>query len=296
MFFTSLFHLSHREFSAFHTRSRATIITIGLLFGILLGVTMTLQGLENVVLRHAGEATNGLIYFASDYDGGRRPELVLERIAYYGGEVTVVPSADLQELNFTPQYIAVFRDRAQAYDYYAKDDTSRFNYSANSYRIAELYTRQMPAYAYFRQLNRTLRPLLIILIIAAVFILTFTTAHLIAQSTLNISLYRSLGASRPQIFGIYLAYLFELCFYAAVFAIILALILSGIATACCWSSLQSELIQAYPGTASYPPILLGFNWQCLLIIITIFLSAPLAFLLCIDQFSAKKLASRLKGD
>lgn len=296
MFFTSLFHLSHRELSAFRTRSRATIITIGLLFGILLGATMILQGLENVVLRHAGEPTDGLVYFASDYDSGQRPELILERITYYGGEVTEAPSTNLSQLSFAPQYITVFHDRAQAYNYYAKDDTARFNYSTNSYHITELCTRQMPAYTYFRQLNRTLRPLLIVLLLAAILILTFTTAHLIAQSTLNISLYRSLGASRLQIFGIYLAYLFELCFYAATFAIILALILSGIATACCWSSLQSELIQAYPGTASYPPILLGFNWQCLLIIVTIFLPAPLAFLLCIDQFSAKKLASRLKGD
>lgn len=296
MFFTSLFHLSHRELTAFRTRSRATIITIGLLFGVLLGVTMVLQGLENVTLRHASEATSDQVYLASSYDNERRPELVLERISQYGGKLAEIPSSDLETLSFTPQHIAVFENRAQAYQYYIKDDTARFNYSPNSYHIAELYTKQMSVYSYFRELERTLRPLLVILLIAAVLILAFTTAHLISQNTLSISLYRSLGASRLQIFGIYLAYLIELCFYAAIFALILALILSGIATSCCWSGLQDALTKAFPGTASYPPILIGFNGQCLLILGTIFTAAPLAFLLSIDQFSTKRLAARLKGD
>lgn len=298
MLISDYFHLSHRELTAFHTRSIATIITIGILFGFLLGGTIILQGLENVTLSHAGKDTNGLVYFASDYDNGRRPELVLDRISLYDGQLVEVPSEDLANLDFTPQYIAVFQNLHQAYAYYDRNDQSpsSFDYSHCMYHIAELYTNQMPAYNYFRRIKHNIQPILVILLIAAVLILVFTMAHLVTQDTLSISLYRSLGASRIQIFGIYLAYLLELCFYAAIFAIVLALIIAGIATLCYWSHLQTALAATYPDTAPYWPILVGINSRCALIICSIFVAAPLAFLLCIDQFSAKKLAGRLKGD
>jgi len=125
-------------------------------------------------------------------------------------------------------------------------------------------------------------------------ILTFTTAHLVAQDSTNIVLYRSLGASRWQIFSIYLAYLLELCFYAAIFAIVLALLLAGIATGIGWQYLNTALTEFYPNTKSYAPILIGLNGFCGIIISSMFISAPLAFLLSIDQFSTKKIAFRLK--
>lgn len=297
MLISDYFHLSHRELTAFRTRSLATVIVIGILFGLLLGANTILQGLENTVLRRAGEATQGQVYIASDYDDGRRPELIRDRIAYYGGQIVEVPAEDLAGLDFTPQYVAVFPNLKHAFDYYWRQDTPQpFNYSRNRYNVAELYTNQMSAYNYFRRIQHNIQPFLIILLIAAILILTFTTAHLIAQNTLSISLYRSLGATHLQIFGVYLAYILELCFYAMLFAITLALILAGIATICGWAHLQSALAQFYPNSTAFPLILVGINSRSGIILSVLFAAAPLAFLLCIDQFSSKKVAQRLKGD
>ena len=56
-----IFRLSHREFIILKTRSIATVITIGVLFGALLAGIVILQGMENVELKYAGEKTNYVI-------------------------------------------------------------------------------------------------------------------------------------------------------------------------------------------------------------------------------------------
>lgn len=294
MHFRDLIHLAHLNFSGFRTRSLASIIVIGILFSLILSAELIIQGLENVTLRYAGEPTSGTIYIASDYDNGRRPELIRERATYYGGELKEANPQDLNNLNFTPQYIIVFHNYAKAYEYYRLADEQQFNYSPQHYHNTEPYTNQMSAYDYFYTMKHNLHPLLIILVVAAILILTFTTAHLIAESSQSITLYRSLGASRWQIFAIYLAYLLELCLSAALFAIILALLLAGLATAISWQYLQTTLTEFYPLASPHPPILLGINWACFGIIAAMFLAAPGAFLLSIDQFSSKKIAFRLK--
>lgn len=294
MHFHDLVHLAHLNFSGFRTRSLASIIVIGILFGFILGAELIIQGLENVTLCYAGEPTSNVIYLASDYDNGRRPELIRERASYYGGELREVNPDDLDSLGFIPQYMVVFRNYAQTYEYYRLADDQQFNYSPQHYNNTELYTNQMSVYDYFYRLKHHLRPLVIVLMIAAILILTFTTAHLIAESGQSITLYRSLGASRWQIFAIYLAYLLELCLYAALFAIIIALLLAGLATGISWQYLQTTLTEFYPLASTHLPILLGVNWSYFGIIAAMFLAAPGAFLLSIDQFSSKKIALRLK--
>ena len=81
MTFKELFRLSHREFTAYKTRSRATIVTIGILFGVLLTALLIFQGLENTTLKYAKDATNGEIYLASSYD---KLSLVSDRIQKFG--------------------------------------------------------------------------------------------------------------------------------------------------------------------------------------------------------------------
>ena len=82
-----IFRLSHRELVAYRTRSRATVITIGVLFGFLLAILFIMQGLENVVLRYAGNKTDNVVYLASSYENRN---LVLERISEFDGEITTL--------------------------------------------------------------------------------------------------------------------------------------------------------------------------------------------------------------
>lgn len=299
MTFKELFRLSHREYTSYRTRSRATVITIGVLFGALLAILFVVQGLENVVLRYAGDATNGEVYLVSSYEGNR-DDLMMERLREFGGEVvdlTDEQKAEIGEEIPESVVIAKFTNLKNAYEYYSKADARELHYSADDYQIAELFSNQVSVYRYFRDKNKDfIRPASVVLMAVSAFILAFTMAHLIASSTKTFVLYRSIGASRGQILSIYFMYLLELCVKAAVFAVILALVLAGVGTAVAWNYLLEQLTALYPQAPRFLPILVGINWQCLEAMLCMFIAAPISFLLCLDQFSNKKIAQKLKGD
>ncbi len=292
-----IFRLSHRELVAYRTRSRATVITIGVLFGFLLAILFIMQGLENVVLRYAGNKTDNVVYLASSYENRN---LVLERISEFDGEITTLTNeqkAEIGEEIPDSFVLAKFDNLENAYRYYSKTDAKELHYNADDYEIVELFSNQVRAYRYFREKNRSfVRPASIVLMIVSAFILAFTMAHLIASSTKTFVLYRSIGASKSQLLIIYFVYLMELCVRAAIFAICLGLVLAAIMTGVGWNYLLERLIEVYPNVPEFPPILLGINWQCFEVIVCMFLAAPVSFLLCLDQFSNKKIAQKLKGD
>ncbi len=292
-----IFRLSHRELVAYRTRSRATVITIGVLFGFLLAILFIMQGLENVALRYAGNKTDNVVYLASSYENRN---LVLERISEFDGEITTLTNeqkAEIGEEIPDSFVLAKFDNLENAYRYYSKTDAKELHYNADDYEIVELFSNQVRAYRYFREKNRSfVRPASIVLMIVSAFILAFTMAHLIASSTKTFVLYRSIGASRVQLLIIYFVYLMELCVRAAIFAICLGLVLAAIMTGVGWNYLLEQLIEVYPNVPEFPPILLGVNWQCFEVIVCMFLAAPVSFLLCLDQFSNKKIAQKLKGD
>lgn len=291
MTFGELLRLSHREFTAYKTRSRTTIVTIGILFGMLLAALLIIQGLENVVLKYAGDAMDGYVYLASTYEGVDDDSVVLARIKSFDGEVVALTSeqkAEIGEKIPESVIIAKFSNLDKAYEYYN---------NSNNYQVVELFSNQIGVYRYFRDKNRDfVLPISVVLVVVSAFILAFTMAHLIASSTKTFVLYRSIGASRWQLLLIYFVYLLELCVWAAVFAVILALILAGIATGVCWNSLLVQLTAIYPNAPNYWPILVGVNLRCIEVILCMFLAAPVSFLLCLDQFSSKKTAQKLKGD
>lgn len=299
MTFKELFRLSHREYTAYLTRSRATVITIGVLFGVLLAILFVVQGLENVVLRYAGDATDGEVYLASSYEGAKT-NLVPERVQKFGGEIVTLTSeqeAEIGEEIPESVIIAKFTNLKNAYEYYSKADARELHYSADDYQIAELFSNQVSVYRYFRDKNEDfIRPASLVLMAVSAFILAFTMAHLIASSTKTFVLYRSIGASRGQILLIYFVYLLELCVRAAVFALVLALLIAGVATAVGWNYLLEQLATLYPQAPQFLLILIGVNWRCLETVVCMFLAAPVSFLLCLDQFSNKKIAQKLKGD
>lgn len=291
MTFGELLRLSHREFTAYKTRSRTTIVTIGILFGMLLAALLIIQGLENVVLKYAGDAMDGYVYLASTYEGVDDDSVVLARIKSFDGEVVALTSeqkAEIGEKIPESVIIAKFSNLDKAYEYY--------NNSSN-YQVVELFSNQIGVYRYFRDKDRDfVLPISVVLVAVSAFILAFTMAHLIASSTKTFVLYRSIGASRWQLLLIYFVYLLELCVWAVIFAVILALILAGIATGVCWNSLLVQLTAIYPNAPNYWPILVGVNLRCIEVILCMFLAAPVSFLLCLDQFSSKKTAQKLKGD
>ncbi len=292
-----IFRLSHRELVAYRTRSVATVVTVGALFGLLLMILFAVQGLENIVFRYARDATGGEVFLVSDY---KDPDLVRERIQEYDGKIVIFSTEELEKLGGElPEttVVAKFTDLKKAYAYYAKGDKTEWGYDSEKYQIEEIYSNQMGVYRYFREKNQDLVwPVTVVLVIVSAFILAFTMAHLIASSTKTFVLYRSIGATRGQLLMIYFVYLMELCAASALFAVAVALILAGILTAAFWNYLSTQLHEFYPEASSFWPILIGVNWREMAVLVSMFMVAPVSFLLCLDQFSNKKIAQKLKGD
>lgn len=291
-----IFRLSHRELLAYKARSRATIVTVGVMFGLLFAMMLIMQGLENVTLRYAGAMTDGKVILATDFNDMK---LMLERINKYHGEIITLTDDQKTMLDEDVSGFVVvkFSNLEDAYNYYRKFDAKELHYRIDDYRVMELFGNQMRVRRYFSDNGKNfVRPISIVLTVVSMFILAFTLAHLLESNTKSFVLYRSIGASKGQILAIYFAYLLELCMRAVLFAFVLAIVLAGIATLVGWKYLMSQFAAIYPDSLNFWPILVGVNFQIVEVVLLMFIMVPVAFLLCLDQFSSKKIAQRLKGD
>ncbi len=160
----------------------------------------------------------------------------------------------------------------------------------------EIFSSVISAQLGTRNLRLNLVLIEILFIIVAVIIAALTFAHLIDQDAATIALYRSLGASRADIYLIYFLYLLELCLLAVAACIGLALILVLIIWLFNASPLATRL-QAYYMLSMAPKVILfGFNGIFWWIILAIILLAPITLLLTLSNFSAKHIAKKLKED
>ena len=307
--------LARRELVAYRTRSWATVVTVGLLFGLVMGGLLVWRGLEHWQLGYAGAETGGEVYLASSYEGARAVEVLLARVNAYGGRI-VEPTAegeaawlglgedglaDFSEAGLADGdetvMVVWFESPRAAYDYYRMEDEAEFGYNAQKMRMQELGGGQMVVYAQYRRLERVaLAPVLVVLLVAGSLILALTMAHVLTQNTKTFVLYRTLGASRLQVEGIYLLYLVMLGGLALGLAMVVALVVAGLATAGLWTWLSEAAARTYPGVGFRAPILLGWSGWLGLVAGVMLAAVPLALLLCQDQFSERKLALKLKGD
>ena len=299
--------LARRELTAYRTRSLATVVTVGLLFGLVMGGLLVWRGLENWQLGYAGAETGGEVYLASSYEGARAMEVLLARVNAYGGRIVGPTAEDEDELaNFSEAgsvngdetvIVVWFESPRAAYDYYRMEDEVEFGYNAQRMRMQELGGGQMVIYAQYRRLEQVvLVPVLAVLLVAGSLILALTVAHVLAQNTKTFVLYRTLGASRLQVEGIYLLYLVMLGGLALGLAMVVALTVAGLATVGLWGWLSEIAARTYPGVGFRVPILLGWSGWLGLVAGVMLVAVPLALLLCQDQFSERKLALKLKGD
>ena len=299
--------LARRELVAYRTRSWATVVTVGLLFGLVMGGLLVWRGLENWQLGYAGAETGGEVYLASSYEGARAMEVLLARVNAYGGRIVEPTAEDEDELaDFSEAgsvngdetvMVVWFESPRAAYDYYRMEDEVEFGYNAQKMRMQELGGGQMVIYAQYRRLERVvLVPVLAVLLVAGSLILALTMAHVLTQNTKTFVLYRTLGASRLQVEGIYLLYLVILGGLALGLAMVVALVVAGAATAGLWTWLSETAARTYPGVGFRAPILLGWSGWLALVAGVMLAAVPLALLLCQDQFSERKLALKLKGD
>ena len=88
--------LGHANVKSHKGRSIATIITISVLFGLVMGVNFVLQGMQNSILPYAEQATDGKIYVRSYIRGSNGPATIEKRLAkYHGTQIGTLTDIDV---------------------------------------------------------------------------------------------------------------------------------------------------------------------------------------------------------
>ena len=108
-------------------------------------------------------------------------------------------------------------------------------------------------------------------------------------------MYRSLGATKKQIFFIYFSYIQEICFYIIIMMFIVGGLMAGLSKIWIGSYFTDWLLSYFPGGTNPKVSTFGFNENFIYLFISLFASSFLSFLLCIDQFFTKKISQRIKG-
>lgn len=293
-----LVKLSHTNISAHRSKTISAILTISIIICIPITIAFVNAGSQNVTIKYSDDENNGQIYIACLYEDGQ--DVVIKRADKYHGEIVSYKKERYEtnkHLNFEPSSLVIFDNFDEAIGFYLKNDVDEFEYNPKKFHIAEIISDRIGIYEEYKKRDAELiRPAIIISLITSSLIAAFTLAHIISQDSKLFTLYKTLGATNGQIVLIYFLYILELYVCIIIISTALSILLSLIISAIEWNNMSNILSNAYPNSDKYPPILIGVNYWYPTIVGLTLLSAPVSFLLCIDQFSSKKIALRLKGE
>lgn len=296
--FSELTRISHRLFVSNLTKSLATIISIGILYSVITALIFITNGLIHTLKNYSNDINDGEVYLLSEYEG-EDDDLIERRAKKYQGEKIKLSQSQLDRYGIFVNDSAIilkFTSFTQAEQYYNRKDTREFGYVKDEYHVTELFSRKISAKQTLENTkNEKIIPVIVILVIASMLIFIFVISHIISSDDKIIFMYRSLGATKKQIFFIYFSYIQEICFYIITMMFIVGGIMAGLSKIWINPYFTDWLLSYFPGGTNPKVSTLGFNEDFIYLFISLFISSFLSFLLCIDQFFTKKISQRIKG-
>ncbi len=292
--FSELTRISHRLFISNLIKSLTTIVSIGILYSVIAALIFITNGLGQSLKNYSDDINDGEVYLLSEYEGDDN-DLIERRAKKYHGEKIELSKSQLDRYGITMNDSAIilkFINIAQAEQYYNCKDTREFGYASDEYHITELFSQKISAKQTLENTKKEkIIPIIIILIIASMLIFVFVISHIISSDDKIIFMYRSLGATKKQIFFIYFSYIQEICFYIIVMMLVVGGIMAGLSKIWIEPYFTDWLLSYFPGGTNPN----GFNKDFIYLFISLFASSFLSFLLCINQFFTKKISQRIKG-
>jgi len=197
--------------------------------------------------------------------------------------------------------IASFDKLEDAYEYYSYDACGGgivTDCRSDNIKISGFMGNQVSVHDAFVRIYKVLNLFQIVLTVVAIIIMVFTFIHLLGQDVATVALYRALGATKLEIYFIYLVYLVELCIFAIIFAVIAALVLSLLVSLLSSDGLYYALANYYgmmPSlVATQPLLLIGLNNHILMLVLTMLFVGAASSLLTIPQLSDANISKRMK--
>lgn len=225
--------------------------------------------------------------------------IVLESIPTGGSETFVLERLSEEATNVKDNELwAVFPNVEMAYDFVMERQIcSNMNETCVSeyrYSVREVISNPLEVKMSFRGIWKIYTLVWLILTAIGVFITVSTYTRLINQEVRNIALYRALGATVKNVYAVYAMYLVVLSLLTMAIALgmgtLLALLMSGL----CRNTLSADFAISF-GAELTSVRLIGWNDAILAIIVINVIVALASAGVNILQFSATKVAQKLKG-
>ncbi len=192
--------------------------------------------------------------------------------------------------------ISVFSSSDDAHNYYRNEDCLATERKCEDYLVSGAFSNQIDIEESFWLVRKMLGLVEPVLVIIAIIIVVFTFIRLVDQDARLVALYRSLGATKLDVFTIYLWYLMELCLLSILLASVIGLVMACIISLLNMPALKVELEAFYGLKPQIPLVLVGINAQIAKLMATIMIIAPATSILTIDQLSSRNIAKRLKNE
>ena len=287
--------LASRELAAHRAQSAAVALAVGLMLGVLIAALAVARGLEQICVTAAGAATGGQAYLLADLDTADGVVEITAHAEAQGGRVLAADAAELQELGGLPTgaagTVVVFASVADA-AVYRQEMLATF--SGEHYRDTELFTEQLLVYGGWQNFDADfLTPAFWVGLAATGLAAVCVFSYVLLGRTQTLARYRTLGASRGQLVGLFGIYFLALSGLTLVAAFLVALLLVAVA-----SLAFGVWLEPQPGVCaeafSGGHWLWGWDWRMLLVLVLPLVATGGTLLLNLDQFFDHKLSKRIK--
>lgn len=287
--------LAGRELAAHRTQSVAVALAVGLMLGVLIATLAVVRGLAQICVTAAGTATGGQVYLLADLDAADGAAEIVAHAQAQGGSVLAADAAELQELGGLPAdapgTVVAFASVMDA-AVYRQEILATF--SAEHYQDTELFTEQLLVYGGWQNFDADLvAPAFWVGLAATLLVAVCIFSYVLLGRTQTLARYRTLGASRGQLVGIFGIYFLVLSGLTLVAALLVALLLVAVASLAfgAWLEPQPGICAAAFNGGHW---LWGWDERMLLVLVLPLVATGGTLLLNLDQFFDRKLSKRLK--
>lgn len=287
--------LAARELAARRAQSVAVALAVGLMLGVLIAALAVVRGLEQICVTAAGAATGGQVYLFAGLDVADGAAEIVAHAQAQGGRVLAADAAELQELGgLSADAAGTVVAFAGVADAAAYRQEILATFSAEHYQDTELFTEQLSVYSGWQGFDADfLAPAFWVGLAAALLVAVCIFSYVLLGRTQTLARYRTLGASRGQLVGIFEIYFLALSGLALVAAFVVALLLVAVA-----SLVFGVWLEPQPGICaeafSGGHWLWGWDGRILLVLALPLMATGGTLLLNLDLFFDRKLSKRLK--
>ncbi|MDR3298063.1 MAG: ABC transporter permease [Candidatus Nomurabacteria bacterium] len=197
--------------------------------------------------------------------------------------------------SISANYLVEFAEVDQAADFRERYSCGIAENHCQGFYVEEILNNHLNINSVFGSVDWLLIIFAVFFSVVAVIIMMAVLSRIFDEEHQAIALYRAVGAATRDIVQIYAYYVAMLCGLACVAAMIIGIILAGMASMGWSADLVANVGYFYGVSEGISITLIGFDLRILLVFVTIFVVGALCFVLLSNKLTARDIVKDLKG-